>query len=416
MFRLLGAVSRGGFSSRGYPKSSGTSATLFCLCGLWNVAQTVSFASVGAATRPSMSTSSDVTRSSVQDYYGKILTKSADLKTNACTTDANMPDNVKAVMPLLSEEVIAKYYGCGICMPELLEGCNVLDLGCGAGRDCYIISKLVGSEGKVVGVDMTDEQLEVANRNVDHHTKSFGYDKPNVEFKKGYIEKLDDLGLPDNHFDVIVSNCVINLSPDKDAVLREAYRVLKPGGELYFSDVYSDRRVPQELVDDEVLFGECLSGALYWNDFITIARSHGFNDPRLVSDSKITVSNKSIEKKVGHINFFSATYRLFKLPELETDCEDYGEAVIYKGTVPTSPRSFTLDNHHVIDTGRVFPVCRNTLHMLKGTRFSPHFEKVGGGETHFGIYPDCGKSLPFASATESGQGVGKSGGGGGGCC
>lgn len=241
---------------------------------------------------------SQATRDSVQEYYGKILTKSTDLKTNACTTDVNMPDSVKAVMPLLNDEVILRYYGCGIVMPEELEGCNVLDLGCGAGRDCYIISKLVGPKGNVVGVDMTDEQLEVANRHVDFHTKSFGYDKPNVEFKKGYIEKLADLGLPDNYFDVIVSNCVINLSPDKDAVLREAYRVLKPGGELYFSDVYSDRRVPQDLVDDPVLFGECLSGALYWNDFLTIARRHGFNDPRLVTDSRITISNKAIEKRV----------------------------------------------------------------------------------------------------------------------
>ncbi|CAM9446109.1 unnamed protein product [Discosporangium mesarthrocarpum] len=416
---LLRAITRGVGATRTLSKHSsvGAPTALFCLCGLWNVGNTLSFAGVGAGTRLTMS-SATATLDSVQEYYGKILTKSDDLKTNACTTDANMPDNVKKVMPLLNDEVIAKYYGCGICMPELLEGCNVLDLGCGAGRDCYILSKLVGPTGSVVGVDMTDEQLEVANRHVEFHTKSFGYDRPNVEFKKGYIERLDELGLPDNHFDVIVSNCVINLSPDKDAVLREAYRVLKPGGELYFSDVYSDRRIPQELVDDPVLFGECLSGALYWNDFLTIARRHGFNDPRLVSDSRITVSNKEIEKKVGHINFFSATYRLFKLPELEADCEDYGEAVVYQGTVPTSPQAFTLDNHHVIDTGRVFPVCRNTLHMLTATRFAPHFEKVSGGDTHFGIYPDCGKSIPFTSGS-AGAGASStagSGGGGGGCC
>lgn len=109
--------------------------------------------------------------------------------------------------------------------------------------------------------------------------------------------------------------------------------------------------------------------------------------------------------QVGHIDFFSATYRLFKLPELEMDCEDYGEAVIYKGTLATSPRSFTLDNHHTMDAGRVFPVCRNTLHMLMGTRFARHFEKVGGGETHFGIFPDCGKAIPFSSAGDSSVGV-----------
>ncbi|CAM9544538.1 unnamed protein product [Pylaiella littoralis] len=429
MFRLLGTVARGSTAAggiRNVPKAGlggiggGGPATtaLFCLSALWNVGQTVSFATARTPHAMSSSSTVDATRDSVQEYYGKILTKSDDLKTNACTTDSNMPDAVKAIMPLLHDEVIAKYYGCGIVMPEELEGCNVLDLGCGAGRDCFIISKLVGAKGKVVGVDMTDEQLEVANRHVDFHTESFGYDKPNVEFKKGFIEKLADLGLPDNYFDVIVSNCVINLSPDKDAVLREAYRVLKPGGELYFSDVYSDRRVPQDLVDDPVLFGECLSGALYWNDFLTIARKHGFNDPRLVSDSRITVSNKKIEARVGHIGFFSATYRLFKLPELERDCEDYGEAVVYKGTVESSPQSFTLDNHHTMDTGRVFPVCRNTLHMLTGTRFARHFDKIGDGETHYGIYPDCGKPIPFASAgaASSSAAAPKPAASKGGCC
>lgn len=125
--------------------------------------------------------------------------------------------------------------------------------------------------------------------------------------------------------------------------------------------------------------------------------------------------------KVGHIGFFSATYRLFKLPELERDCEDYGEAVIYKGTVSTSPQSFTLDNHHVMDAGRVFPVCRNTLHMLTGTRFARHFDKVGDGKIHYGIYPDCGKPIPFSSA-DSNAGAApsakpaSSSGAKGGCC
>lgn len=272
-------------------------------------------------------------KESVKEYYGKTLQGSADLKTDACATSTEIPDYVKQAIGQIHDEVVTRYYGCGLLAPDLLEGKRILDLGSGSGRDAYVLSKLVGEHGYVVGVDMTVEQLDVANRHIDYHTEKFGYAKPNVEFIKGYIEKLDELGLEDNSFDIIVSNCVINLSPDKEAVLSEAYRLLKPGGELYFSDVYSDRRVPQELVDDPVLYGECLSGALYWNDFHNLAKKVGFADPRLVEDRPLGIDNAAIEKKIGHISFFSATYRLFKLDQLEPACEDYGQAVIYKGTI-----------------------------------------------------------------------------------
>ncbi len=162
---------------------------------------------------------------------------------------------------LVAPQVTSKYYGCGLCVPEVLEGCKVLDLGCGAGRDCYIISKLVGPTGKVIGVDMTPEQLETARNNIDIHADRFAFPEPNVEFKLGYIENLGDIDLKDNYFDCIVSNCVINLSPDKESVLHEAYRVLKPGGELYFSDVYASRRIPQvniTLSIDILLLHYCL--------------------------------------------------------------------------------------------------------------------------------------------------------------
>ena len=109
---------------------------------------------------------------------------------------------------------------------------------------------------------MTDEQLEVANKHLDYHSEKVGYS--NVEFKKGYLENLKDLELEASSFDVIISNCVINLCSDKEAVLKECLNLLKPGGELYFSDVYANRRVPKALQEDEVLWGECLSGALYW--------------------------------------------------------------------------------------------------------------------------------------------------------
>ena len=176
---------------------------------------------------------------------------------------------------------------------------------------------------------MTDEQLATANTHVDWHMERFGYERRNVRFLKGYIEKLGDLGLEPASFDVVVSNCVINLSVDKPAVLRGAFDLLKPGGELYFADVYCDRRLSDEVRADPVLYGECLGGALYWNDFLPIAKEAGFLDPRLVTSKPIGITNEAVKQKLGLAKFFSATYRLFKLDGLETACEDYGQAVVY---------------------------------------------------------------------------------------
>jgi SAM-dependent methyltransferase len=223
----------------------------------------------------------------------------------------------------------------------------------------------------VVGVDMTDEQLAVAESHREWHSERFGF--ANVRFIKGYIEKLHELDLEPGSFDVIVSNCVVNLSPDKAAVLSGIQRLLKPGGEFYFSDVYADRRVPKALRDDSVLYGECLGGALYWNDFLSLAKGAGFADPRLVEDRPLEVTDKSLAAQIGNLQFFSATYRLFKLDGLESACEDYGQGVIYHGTIAHSPLCFVLDKHHAIETGRIFPVCGNTWRMLQDSRFAEHF-------------------------------------------
>ena len=334
----------------------------------------------------------------VQKYYGKVLQSSVDLQTNACCEPADMAPWLKKVIAQVHDEVLMRYYGCGLIAPEALKGLRVLDLGCGAGRDVYALSRMVGEHGFVIGVDMTVEQLDVARSYQEYHRDVYGYAKSNVEFYEGYIESLEDLPLDLASFDVIVSNCVVNLAIDKDAVLRGAFNLLKSGGEMYFSDVYADRRVPLAIAKDEVLYGECLSGALYWNDFLCKAKAVGFIDPRLVTHRPITIENSLLEAAVAPLKFTSATYRLWKLDGLEFECEDYGQAVIYKGTIENCQHSLPLDGHHLIRTGKVFPVCGNTWHMLAQTRFAPHFKFIGNFDTHYGIFEGCGAASPFEAS------------------
>ena len=335
----------------------------------------------------------------VQDYYGKRLQSSADLRTSACCDATQVPGWLKPLLARIHPDILARYYGCGLVTPQSLYGCRVLDLGCGAGRDVYALSQMVGPHGEVVGLDMTREQHEVAIRLQSHHVHAFGFD--NVRFLQGFIERLDELDLEPQSFDVIVSNCVVNLSLDKSAVLRGVRRLLKPGGEFYFSDVYASRRIPEDARNDPVLYGECLGGALYWNDFLRLADEAGFVDPRLVDDRRLTINDSDLASLVQGIDFYSATYRLFNLTGLESACEDYGQAVIYRGTILQSPSRFVLDKHHEIDAGKVFPVCGNTWRMLHDTRFSKHFDFIGDFSRHFGLFEGCGSAIPFSGAAQS---------------
>jgi len=337
-------------------------------------------------------------RAEVQRYYGEVLKSSADLRTTACCTTEALPGHVSAALGEIHEEVLARYYGCGLVVPELIEGARILDLGCGAGRDCYVLSRLAGPDGFVTGVDMTREQLEVARRHQAWHAERFGYMRSNVEFIEGDIEHLEDTGLASGSFDFIISNCVINLAADKPAVLRQAHRLLREGGEMYFADIYADRRIPAALQKDPVLYGECLAGALYWNDFIRIAKQAGFADPRLVADRPVTVDDPALVERLDGIRFFSATYRLGRLDGLEPACEDYGQAVRYRGTIAYQPDALAFDKHHVFETGKVVAVCGNTWRMLKDSRFEPHFEFFGDGARHRGIFPGCGAAVPFGHA------------------
>ncbi|MBK7963241.1 MAG: methyltransferase domain-containing protein [Bdellovibrionales bacterium] len=324
---------------------------------------------------------------SVKEYYGKVLKTSQDLKTSACCSTESMPLYLRNILKEIHDEVKEKFYGCGSPIPSNLEGMTVLDLGSGSGRDCFLLSKLVGPNGRVIGVDMTEEQIEVAERHINYHTKKFGFQKPNISFIKGYIEDLESTGVKNNSVDLVTSNCVINLSPCKDRVFSEVFRVLKPGGEFYFSDVFSNRRVPAALKNDDVFVGECLGGALYLEDFRRMMQKIGCNDYRLMTTSKIDLIDEEMKLKAGLIEFYSMTVRAFKL-ELEDRCEDHGQIATYLGTISKAPNAFVLDDHHTFETGKPIPVCGNTALMLEKTRHSEHFKVVGNMSQHFGLF-DC---------------------------
>ncbi|MGB0715331.1 MAG: methyltransferase domain-containing protein, partial [Phycisphaerae bacterium] len=286
-----------------------------------------------------------------------------------------------------------------------LEGCTVLDMGCGTGRDSYLCSKLVGEKGRVIGVDMTRAQLDVAERHRDAQAKKFGYATSNVTFHEGLMEDLGVMGIEDASVDVVISNCVINLAPDKHKVFSEIFRVLKPGGELYFSDVFVDRRLAKEFMNDPVLVGECLAGAMYTHDFRRMMLTFGIADYRIMKQEAMAIHNPIIEQQLAPARFFSTTIRAFKLDNLEDRCEDYGQVATYRGTIENHPNAFELDDHHQFTAHKPMLVCGNTAAMLNDTRFGQHFDVTGDRSRHFGVMEECAEGSATTSVAQADDGA-----------
>ncbi|KAJ8365806.1 hypothetical protein SKAU_G00146370 [Synaphobranchus kaupii] len=328
----------------------------------------------------------------VKDYYGKRVKKSSDLKSNACVAPAKpIPAFIRKALTDVHPDVTDKYYGCGLVVPECLEGRRVLDLGCGSGRDVYMLSTLVGEKGHITGVDMTEEQLEVARKYIEHHTQKCGFSKPNVDFIQGYIEGLEEAGLGENSYDIIISNCVVNLSPDKTRVLREAFRVLKDGGELYFSDIYSSGQLPREITSHKVLWGECFGGALCWEDLVRLAEEVGFSSPRLVTASTVTVDNEELESLLGDYKFVSATYRLFKIPK---NTPKKSCLLTYDGNITGFEKALEFDCHYTFKVNDVVEVDGEVASILKTSRFAEEFTFQPDSQTSSGSCCAPAKAVP----------------------
>jgi len=190
----------------------------------------------------------------VSERYARAVTTGERM---CCPTGYNF-DDLRSFVP---EEVLRVSYGCGTPagLATVRPGETVLDIGSGGGIDCFEACRRVGPSGRVIGVDMTDEMLAMARRNAPIVAKNLGYPAPNVEFRKGHAENLP---VEDGSIDLIISNCVINLAPDKAKVFREMYRAIRPGGRFTISDIVSDQPVPNYLIHDTEKWGDCLSGAL----------------------------------------------------------------------------------------------------------------------------------------------------------
>jgi arsenite methyltransferase len=234
----------------------------------------------------------------VSDRYARAASTGEQM---CCPTSYDFAD-LKSFIP---EEVLKISYGCGTPagLKTVSHGETVLDIGSGGGIDCFEASRLVGSSGHVIGIDMTDTMLAIARKNAPLVAANLGYTASNVEFRKGMADAIPVI---DGAADLIISNCVINLAPDKRKVFREMFRVAKPGGRFTISDIVADQTVPQYLVHDVEKWGDCLSGALTLTDYIAGMVGAGFLGIHLLKSSPWQV--------IDGIHFISVTLTGYKFP------------------------------------------------------------------------------------------------------
>lgn len=301
-------------------------------------------------------------------------------------------------LKVIPQEVIDRDYGCGDPSKYVRPGETVLDLGSGTGKICFIASQVVGKEGKVIGVDMTDDMLEVARRNAPIVGETIGYS--NVEFRKGRIQdlaldldllekrlaenpitsassfleaqemadelRISDPLIPDNSVDVVVSNCVLNLvsKEERSKLFGEVFRVLKVGGRAVISDIVCDEAVPESMQDDPELWSGCISGAFLEHEFLEAFEEAGFYG--------VEVLKLDLEpwQTVKGIEFRSMTVAAYK--GKQGICLERNQAVIYKGPF----KKVLDDDGHAMDRGKRYAVCDKTYKLYQSEPYKDMFVYV----------------------------------------
>ena len=301
-------------------------------------------------------------------------------------------------LKVIPNEVIERDYGCGDPSKYLREGETVLDLGSGTGKICFIAAQVVGPSGKVIGVDMTEEMLEVARRNAPIVAERIGY--ANVEFRKGRIQDLalnidlldaelkrrpindvssflaaDELAqelrvknplVASDLVDVVVSNCVLNLveAGAKRQLFEEIFRVLKVGGRAVISDIVSDEEVPEHLQNDPELWSGCISGALTEEGFVNAFTAAGFYGVQILK------RDQQPWQTVEGVEFRSVTIEAFK--GKQGPCVERNQAVIYKGPF----KEVLDDDNHRMERGKRYAVCDKTYNIYRKAPYSDSFEFI----------------------------------------
>ena len=292
----------------------------------------------------------ELPRKIVQEFYEKAA---EEPKAGLCCPVNYQADEISHI----PEEVLDRFYGCGspVTLADLKAGETLVDLGSGGGIDCFIAARKVGPTGRVIGVDMTDRMLEVANRNKLQVAGNLGYDA--VEFRKGYLEEVP---VETGTADLITSNCVINLSPDKPRVFSEIWRILKDHGRVVISDIVSEHPLPPHIRANEQLLGECIAGALTEEAFLSAFERAGFYG--------LSVLKKVFWKEIEEHQFYSVTVRGYKY-EKKIGCVYVGQRAIYHG-----PFKAVVDEEgHLFPRNEAVEVCTDTAAKLKNPPYAGVF-------------------------------------------